>query len=104
MTKWKFCDWDLTRILYPNVDWMDVLLKDGAMTYRANLNMSGGGSTARYFVSLSYVNEEGMYKTDDAMRKDYNTNPSSQRWNYRLNTDIDVTKTTLVKSRPYPVH
>ncbi len=31
------------------------------------------------------------------MRKDYNTNPSSQRWNYRLNTDIDVTKTTLVK-------
>lgn len=83
--------------LYPNVDWQDVLLKDGAMTYRANLNMSGGGSTARYFVSLSYIDEEGMYKTDDAMRKDYNTNPSSQRWNYRLNTDIDVTKTTLVK-------
>lgn len=45
------------------------------MTYRANLNMSGGGSTARYFVSLSYINEEGMYKTDEAMRKDYNTNP-----------------------------
>ena len=38
-------------------------MKDGAMTYRANLNMSGGGSTARYFVSLSYINEEGMYKT-----------------------------------------
>lgn len=83
--------------LYPNVDWMDTLLKDGAMTYRANLNMNGGGSTARYFVSLSYINEEGMYKTDDAMRKDYNTNPSSQRWNYRLNTDIDITKSTLVK-------
>ncbi len=83
--------------LYPNVDWMDVLLKDGAMTYRANMNMSGGGNTARYFVSLSYINEEGMYKTDEALRKDYNTNPSSQRWNYRLNTDIDVTKTTLVK-------
>lgn len=83
--------------LYPNVDWKDVLLKDGAMTYRANVNMNGGGSTARYFVSLSYVSEEGMYKTDKAIRKDYNTNPGSQRWNYRLNTDIDVTKTTLVK-------
>lgn len=83
--------------LYPNVDWKDVLLKDGAMTYRANVNMSGGGSTARYFVSLSYINEEGMYKTDKALRKDYNTNPSNQRWNYRLNTDIDITKTTLVK-------
>ncbi len=83
--------------LYPNVDWKDVLLKDGAMTYRANVNMNGGGSTARYFVSLSYISEEGMYKTDKAIRKDYNTNPGSQRWNYRLNTDIDVTKTTLVK-------
>ena len=83
--------------LYPNVDWKDVLLKDGAMTYRANVNMNGGGSTARYFVSLSYISEEGMYKTDEAVRKDYNTNPGSQRWNYRLNTDIDITKTTLVK-------
>ena len=26
--------------LYPNVDWKDVLLKDGAMTYRANVNMN----------------------------------------------------------------
>ena len=83
--------------LYPNVNWKDVLLKDGAMTYRANVNMNGGGSTARYFVSLSYISEEGMYKTDNAVRKDYNTNPGSQRWNYRLNTDIDITKTTLVK-------
>ena len=83
--------------LYPNVDWKDVLLKDGAMTYRANVNMNGGGSTARYFVSLSYISEEGMYKTDEAVRKDYNTNPGSQRWNCRLNTDIDITKTTLVK-------
>ena len=56
--------------LYPNVDWKDVLLKDGAMTYRANVNMNGGGSTARYFVSLSYISEEGMYKTDEAVRKD----------------------------------
>ena len=82
--------------LYPNVDWKDVLLKDGAMTYRANVNMNGGGSTAR-FVSLSYISEEGMYKTDEAVRKDYNTNPGSQRWNYRLNTDIDITKTTLIR-------
>lgn len=83
--------------LYPNVDWQDVLLKDGAMTYRANVNLNGGGNTARYFVSLSYINEEGMYKTDKALRNDYNTNPSSQRWNYRLNTDIDITKSTILK-------
>ncbi|SEM68897.1 TonB-linked outer membrane protein, SusC/RagA family [bacterium A37T11] len=83
--------------LYPNVDWKKLLLKDGAMTYRANLNMNGGGATARYFVSGSYVNEGGMYKTDETLRNDYNTNANYKRYNYRLNTDINVTKSTVVK-------
>ena len=87
----------LDPYLYPNVDWTDLLLKDGAMTYRANVNMNGGGSTARYFVSLSYLKEDGMYKTDETLRKDYNTNANANTWNYRLNTDIDITKTTLLK-------
>jgi TonB-linked SusC/RagA family outer membrane protein len=83
--------------LYPNVDWKKLLLKDGAWSQRANVNMSGGGSTARYFISTSFINEEGMYKTDEALRKDYNTNANYKRWNYRLNTDIDITKTTILK-------
>jgi len=83
--------------LYPNVDWTDKLLKDGAMTYNANLNLSGGGTTARYFVSGGYFDEQGMYKTDDAIKKDYNTNADYKKWTYRLNTDVNVTKTTLLK-------
>jgi TonB-linked SusC/RagA family outer membrane protein len=83
--------------LYPNVDWQDKLLNDGAMTYRANLNMSGGGSTARYFVSGSYIEEGGMYKIDENLKKDYNTNANYKRWNYRLNTDMNITKTTILK-------
>ena len=83
--------------LYPNVDWKDLLLKDGAMSYRANLNMSGGGATSRYFVSASYVEEQGMYNTDKALRDDYDTNANYRRWNYRLNTDIDITKSTVLK-------
>lgn len=83
--------------LYPSVNWTDVLLKDGAMNYRATLNMNGGGATARYFVSASYIEEQGMYKTDENLKKDYDTNANAKRWNYRLNTDIDVTKTTLLK-------
>lgn len=83
--------------LYPNVNWMDVLLKNGAYSYRANLNLNGGGTTTRYFVSVSYVEDEGMYKTDEALRKDYDTNANYRRWNYRLNVDMDITKTTLLK-------
>jgi len=81
--------------LYPNISWQDVMLKKGSSSNRASINMSGGGSTARYFVSGSYQNEDGMYKSDQSM-KDYKTNSSMSRWNYRANVDMDITKTTLV--------
>lgn len=83
--------------MYPNVDWQDVLLKDGAWTKRVTLNVSGGGSTARYYMSGSFVEDEGMYKTDETLRKKYNTNSNLSRWNYRMNVDVNITPTTLVK-------
>ena len=67
------------------------------MSYRADLSMSGGGNTARYFVSLSYVEDQGMYNTDETLRKKYDTNANYKRWNYRMNVDIDVTPTTIIK-------
>ena len=82
---------------YPNVDWSKLLLKDGAMSYRADLSLSGGGNTARYFASLSYVEDQGMYNTDETLRNKYNTNANYKRWNYRMNVDIDVTPTTVIK-------
>ena len=82
---------------YPNVDWSDLLLKNGAQSYRADVSLSGGGSTARYFASVAYIEDQGMYKTDDTLKKDYDTNANYRRWNFRLNTDIDITKTTVLK-------
>lgn len=86
----------LDQDLYPNINWMDVLLKDGAPTYRATLNLNGGGSLARYYVSGSYVDEGGMYKVDKGL-KDYDTNANYKRWNYRINVDMDITKSTLFR-------
>lgn len=82
--------------LFPNVDWMDVMMRNGALSSRAMINMSGGGRTARYFVSGSYQDQQGMYKTDKSL-KDYNTNANFRKYTYRLNLDIDITKTTLLK-------
>jgi TonB-linked SusC/RagA family outer membrane protein len=93
----RILDNNLDPDIYPNVDWQDVLLKDGANAYRASINLNGGGATTRYFISGSYVNEEGMYKTDKAL-KDYNTNSNMERYNYRMNADIDITPTTLLRT------
>jgi len=82
--------------VFPNVDWMGMLLKDGAPTFRANVDVNGGGVNSRYYASLSYVEEDGMYKSDSAL-KDYKTNSNYHRWNYRMNFDLNLTKTTLLK-------
>lgn len=81
--------------LYPNVDWKDKMLKDGTNIYRAAINLSGGASIARYFVSASYVDEGGMYKSDQNL-KDYKTNAHMNRWNYRVNYDLDISKSTTL--------
>ena len=82
--------------LYPNVDWQKELLKKGTLSGRASVNLQGGGTTARYFVSGSYYDAGGVFKTDKALN-DYNTNTNYRKWNYRVNTDIDITKTTVLE-------
>ncbi|MBO4590435.1 MAG: TonB-dependent receptor [Bacteroidaceae bacterium] len=83
--------------LYPNVDWQSLLLKPGASSYRANANVSGGGETARYYASIAYNEDEGMYRTDATLRDKYDTNANYKRYNYRMNVDMDLTSTTVLK-------
>lgn len=82
--------------LYPNVNWQDEMLKSGANINRAALNINGGATIARFYVSGSYVDEGGLYKSDASL-KEYKTNANLSRWNYRVNLDLDVTKTTLFR-------
>lgn len=82
--------------LYPNVNWQDEMLKSGANINRAALNINGGATIARFYVSGSYVDEGGIYKSDASLRE-YKTNANLSRWNYRINLDLDVTKTTLFR-------
>lgn len=82
--------------LYPNVDWIDLMMKKGAPTMKADLNLSGGGSTVRYYLSGSFVDEGGMYKVDNALKNQYNTNSNYHRATFRMNVDVNLTKTTLL--------
>lgn len=80
-------------ILYPDMDWMDYLLKNGAMQSQHNVTISGGVEKVRYFVSVGAYTQEGLFKTFDA---GYNYNFDYKRYNYRANLDFDLTKSTLL--------
>ena len=82
--------------LYPNVDWRDLMLKSGAPSYYANINFSGGSDNVRYFVSGQYTSEDGRYRTSSSENK-YNTNTTYERWNYRANVDMNLTRSTILK-------
>ncbi|WP_244215376.1 SusC/RagA family TonB-linked outer membrane protein [Pedobacter miscanthi] len=78
--------------VYPAVNWMDMLFKKNTSTQRANLNISGGGGVARYYVAGSYSNDNGILKTD--IRNNNNNNVRFKNYQLRSNVNIDLTRTT----------
>lgn len=82
--------------LYPNVDWLDEVLKNSAYFSRYNFSFSGGSDITHYFVSLNYQNENGLYRHTDR-NDDFSTQLRNDKVNMRTNIDVKLTPTTLVK-------
>jgi TonB-linked SusC/RagA family outer membrane protein len=80
-------------LIYPDVDWMDMVLKPASMQSQHNMNISGGTEKVRYFVSLGALTQEGLFRTFDS---GYDFNFDYKRYNYRANLDIDVTESTML--------
>ena len=78
---------------YPNVDWQDEMFKSTAMSYNANLNISGGTQFVKYFVAFDYQNEGDMTKVWDN-HQGYEGGYAYNRLNVRSNLDFQITKTT----------
>lgn len=83
----------IDKYKYFNTNWFDELYRETAPTYKTNLQVSGGNDRARYYVSFSYLRQEGMWNDKwTNYNQDYNTGHTLNRWNLRSNLDIDVTK------------
>jgi len=80
--------------LYPNVDWMDAIFKPGTTNQRMNLNVTGGGRVARYYVSGSHLRENGIF--EPVVTPNYNPEFNYQRFNFRSNLDINLTSSTVL--------
>ena len=81
---------------YPNVDWQKALFKDFAMSYNANLNVSGGTKFVKYFASADYINEGDLFKVFPNNRG-YESGYGYDRVNVRSNLDFNITKTTTLR-------
>lgn len=81
---------------YPNVNWVDELLRDVATSYNANVNVSGGTQFVKYYASVDYAHEGDIYKTFENNRG-YKTGFGYDRINVRSNLDFALTKTTQLR-------
>jgi len=83
------------RLIYPNIDWNDAVLKDFAQDNRVNLSVRGGGDNARYFASIAYQSVADIFDaTGFDTGKSYDSGYNYERFNFRSNIDFDITKTT----------
>ena len=93
---------------YPSVDWTDAVLKKNAFQTINTLSVTGGNEIVRYYVSAGFTSQSGLFKEDPTY--DYRTNSLSQRYNFRSNVDVNITKNftltlglaEIVENRTYP--
>jgi TonB-linked SusC/RagA family outer membrane protein len=80
------------QYVYPANDWYGMLFNDQTVNYRANLNVSGGGQVARYYVAATFNQDNGNLKMD--RQNNFNNNIDLKKYLLRSNVNINLTKTT----------
>ncbi|MEJ7780271.1 MAG: SusC/RagA family TonB-linked outer membrane protein [Daejeonella sp.] len=76
--------------LYPNVDWQSTILRGNAPQMRYTLNAGGNYTNVKYFLSLDYQNQAGLFKEDPA--NSYGTNVNFSRYIFRSNIELNIDK------------
>lgn len=66
---------------YPNTDWFGDAFRTWTPQSRQNLMLTGGTEAIRYFTSVGYVNQDGIYK---------NSATRYQQYNFRANLDAKI--------------
>lgn len=86
-------------LLYPNNNWIKLLIKDYTNNQRTNFNLKGGGKVAQFYVSGTYNVDNGVLNVDQ--RNNFNSNIKLKNYALRSNIDIRLTPTTQAVVRTY---
>ncbi len=77
--------------LYPNVDWYDETLRSTAPAQQYDVTVRGGTRRMRYFTSLGYYDQRGLYKPQSSDEYGQSSNARFQRYTFRANLDFLLT-------------
>jgi len=84
-------------VAYPATDWQKALFKKYAMNQRVNMNASGGGKVARYYLAGTFNQDNGVLKVNG--KNNFNNNVNLKTYSLRSNININMTNTTEVTVR-----
>ena len=93
----KFSDEDIRLyrdgtdpIFHPDMNWTDDFLRKTTLRTQHNFNVSGGTDRVKYFISVGYFAQQGMYQ-NTKIDKDHDVNAHDARYNFRSNLDFKIT-------------
>lgn len=78
---------------HPNVDWYNKIFKKYTYQTNANLDISGGTTGVKYFISGGALNQNGLVRDFADPQSLVNTNYYFKRYNFRSNLDLKANKT-----------
>ncbi|MCK9436820.1 MAG: TonB-dependent receptor [Synergistaceae bacterium] len=84
----------LDQDMYPNVNWQNEILNKHFWRQSYYVSGRGGSEVARYFLSLGANTETAAYKVET--NSPYASNVGFNTYNYRINLDLNLTKSTSV--------
>ncbi len=83
--------------VYPAVDWKEMLTRDYSLNHRTNINLTGGGNAATYYLAGSFSQDNGILKVDE--KNPFNSNINLKKYSVRSNVNLFLHKTLEAKVR-----
>lgn len=81
---------------YPSVNWVDETFRHHGVTNKVGVDFTGGGERFRYYTALNLLSDKGFIKSPNET-DGYSTQDKYVRGNLRMNLDVDLTPTTMLK-------
>lgn len=79
-------------LLYPSNDWIHSLIKNYTSNQRLNMNLTGGGKAAQYYVAGTVNQDNGVLKAEQGNK--FNNNINLKSYQVRSNVNLRLTSTT----------